>query len=250
MMLLGTVELGKIPRIVVAVDGNSLKNKLFKARELKVDLIEARIDLLETISEKSVKSFLDTIADFGFFCIATVRPIWEGGSFKKDEEERFSIFHNIVSHPAVAAVDIELRAEAILKRTITLAKANGKKVIISYHDFEKTPEKEVIEEIFKKGEKLKADIVKCAFKANSYKDVADTAAIMKNIAFPKIFMLMGDKGSISRVDGFIFGSLLTYTFIGEAVAPGQIELEELVKLLMKFYPEYKKSKSLYFKEAL
>ncbi|SNR62039.1 type I 3-dehydroquinate dehydratase [Desulfurobacterium atlanticum] len=249
-MFLGTVELGKIPRVIVAIDGVNLKDKLFKARELKADLIEARVDLLETVSKKSVKRFLDTIADFGFFCIATVRPIWEGGKFKKDEEERFAVFHNIISHPAVAAIDIELRAEAILKRTITFAKANGKKVIISYHDFEKTPDEKSIQDIFEKARNLKADIVKCAFKANSYSDVTNVSSLMNKISFPKIFMLMGEKGSISRVDGFIFGSLLTYTFIGKAVAPGQIELEELVKLLAKFYPEYRKSKHLYFKEAL
>jgi 3-dehydroquinate dehydratase-1 len=49
---------------------------------------------------------------------------------------------------------------------------------------------------------------------------------------------MGELGKFTRVVGFSFGSLLTYTFFGKPVAPGQIEAEELILLLEKLYPEY------------
>ncbi|WP_456397209.1 type I 3-dehydroquinate dehydratase [Desulfurobacterium sp.] len=241
-MQLGTVELGKIPRVILAMNDENLEEKLFKARELKIDLIEARIDLLKNLTETNIKHFLDTIGDFGFYAVATVRPVWEGGKFSKDEEERLNVIKQVAEHPVVAAIDIELRAEKIIKRVITYTKSLRKKVIVSFHDFEKTPSPEEIVNITSKAGEIGGDIVKCAFQANSIHDVSNTSCTMKTIGMPKIFMLMGDKGSISRVDGFFFGSLLTYTFFGKSVAPGQIEAENLIKLLMRFYPDYRKEK--------
>ncbi|WP_456460118.1 type I 3-dehydroquinate dehydratase [Desulfurobacterium sp.] len=241
-MLLGTVELGKIPRVILATDDKNTEEKLFKARELKIDLIEARIDLIKSIDRASIKKFLDTIGDFGFYAVATVRPVWEGGKFSGTEEERLGIIKEVAEHPIVVAVDVELRAEMIIKRVITFVKGLRKKIIISYHDFEKTPQTREIKQIVEKAKEIGGDIVKCAFKANTLKDVADTLCTMKSLDIPKIFMLMGDKGAISRVDGFYFGSLLTYTFFGKPVAPGQIEAEKLVKLLLEFYPDYRKEK--------
>ena len=46
----------------------------------------------------------------------------------------------------------------------------------------------------------------------------------------KILIAMGDYGKVSRVAGFVFGSVITYSFVGSAVAPGQIELKEMVRL--------------------
>ena len=86
-MQIGTVELGRIPRVIVALNGENLKENLEKARELKVDLIEARLDLLSEASKESFKFFLDGIADFGFYSVSTIRPVWEGGKFKGSEEE-------------------------------------------------------------------------------------------------------------------------------------------------------------------
>ncbi len=249
-MLFGTVKVGEIPRVIAAIDGENTKEKLFKARELKVDLIEARIDLLKEINEETIENFLDIIADFGFYCVATIRPIWEGGKCTLPEEKRFNLFSKLINHPSVAAIDIELRATEIIKRVVTLTSGSGKKTIISYHDFQKTPEKKSLTEIFSKAKSLSADIVKCAFKANSYRDIAAVSSTIMEIEIPKIFMLMGEKGSISRLDSFIFGSLLSYTFLDKAVAPGQIEAKELINLLIRFYPEYRKRKFLTLKGEL
>ena len=45
---------------------------------------------------------------------------------------------------------------------------------------------------------------------------------------------MGEIGKITRVAGFFFGSIMTYTFVGKSFAPGQIELNRLIEEL-KFY---------------
>ncbi len=241
-MLLGTVDLGKVPRVVLAVSDSNLKENLFKAREIKVDLIEARLDLMSSLESDYVKAFFDTIGEFGFYSILTLRPDWEGGMFKGDEEERLNLIAEFLRHPAVVAVDIELRAEAIRKRIISLSKLLNRKVIISYHDFNSTPKNDDVISMFEEMKSLGADIVKFAFAPCSENDVSRICCLLNSIDFPKVFMLMGELGKITRVAGFSFGSLLTYTFFGEAVAPGQIEAERLVDLLGEFYVDYRKEK--------
>lgn len=241
-MLLGTVELGSIPRVVLAVSGEDVKGNLFRARELKIDIVEARVDLIRSLNLESAVSLLDMIGDFGFPAILTVRPVWEGGKFEGDEEGRLSLIAELVKHPCVAAVDIELRAGKIRKRAISLSKLLGKKVIVSYHDFKATPDDEEIVRISEEMRSIGADIMKFAFTASSNREVSRAMCSFSSIDFPKVFMLMGEAGKISRVAGFTFGSLLTYTFFGEPVAPGQIEAERLVKLLSSFYPTYGREK--------
>ncbi|WP_163327576.1 type I 3-dehydroquinate dehydratase [Desulfurobacterium thermolithotrophum] len=243
-MQIGTVTLGRIPRVIVALNDVRLKENLEKARELKIDLVEARIDLLEKINEESVKLFLDTIANYGFYTVSTLRPSWEGGNFSGSETERLKLFEKIVKHPATGAVDIELRSEILLD-VKTLVKKEHKVLIVSYHDFEKTPVEEEIEEIFHKAVEVGADVVKLAFTGKEKKDVARVCCTISKFNHPKIFMVMGESGKFTRVVGFSFGSLLTYTFFGKPVAPGQIEAEKLIKLLCEFYPEFEKEKIRY-----
>ncbi len=235
-MQIGTVKLGGIPRVIVALNDTSLKDNLEKARKLKIDLIEARIDLLSKVNKESIRNFLDIIADFGFYTVSTLRPDWEGGKFNKSEQIRLELFKEIVKHPATGAVDIELRSE-ILPDIRNLVREEHKVLIVSYHNFEKTPIEKEIEEIFHRAIKSGADIVKLAFTGRRKEDAARVCCTLSKFNHPKIFMVMGEEGKFTRVTGFSFGSLLTYTFFGKPVAPGQIEAEKLVKLLCEFYPE-------------
>ena len=157
-MKFGTVELGKRPAVILVPDWSRLKEELERARELKIDLIEARVDLMEP---SRVKGNLNLIADYGFYSVLTVRPDWEGGGFKGSEEERLRLFESFVSHPAVGAVDVELRAE-ILPQVRDMVREEGKKLVVSYHDFEKTPDREEIEELFRRAVDKGADVVKLA----------------------------------------------------------------------------------------
>jgi 3-dehydroquinate dehydratase-1 len=243
-MQIGTVELGKIPRIIVAL-GQNYADGLKKARELKIDLIEARLDLLEVVNEAEIKKFLDSVADYGFYAVSTLRPSWEGGKFTGSESERLELFKLIVSHPATGAVDIELKSE-LVEEIRKLCRENGKKLIVSYHDFEKTPLEDEITEILSRALKRGADIVKVAFMGKSNEDAQRVCCVLSKFNHPKVFMVMGEEGAFTRVVGFSFGSLLTYTFFGKPVAPGQIEAERLIKLISSLYPDYKSSKERFF----
>ncbi|WP_456436448.1 type I 3-dehydroquinate dehydratase [Thermovibrio ammonificans] len=240
-MLLGTVKLGEVPRVIVALNGKNLKENLERARRLRIDLVEARLDLLEEVKPETVREFLDTVADYGFYAVTTLRPVWEGGRFEGSEEERLKLLELAVNHPATAAVDVELRSK-LTEPVRQITKEAGKKLIVSYHDFEKTPREEEIEELFKACLKKQADIVKLAFAGKTHADAARVCCTLSKFKEPKVFMVMGEAGKFTRVVGFSFGSLLTYTFFGRPVAPGQIEAEELVRLISDFYPDYAKEK--------
>jgi len=242
----GTVELGKRPVVILVPDWSSLPSELERARELRLDLIEARVDLMKP---EKVRENLDLIADYGFYSVLTVRPTWEGGRFRGSEEERLKLFKELISHPAVGAVDVELKAQ-ILPQVRELAGANGKRLIVSYHDFEKTPGKEEIRGIFKKAVSAGAEVVKTAFMGSSHADAARVCSVMAELPHPKVFMVMGEVGKFTRVVGFSFGSLLTYTFFGRPVAPGQIEAERLVELLTQFYPEYRREREKFLRGTL
>ncbi len=246
-MQIGTVELGKEPAVIAALNGENLKKNLEKARRLRIDLVEARLDLLPEITPGTIREFLDTVADFGFYAVSTLRPVWEGGEFRGEESERLKLFEVIVKHPATGAVDVELRS-SLLSEVASMAKEERKKLIVSYHDFEKTPSESEIGEILGKCREAGADIVKVAFMGKSQEDAARGCCVLSKFNHPKIFMVMGEVGSFTRVVGFSFGSLLTYTFFGKPVAPGQIEAERLIKLLSNLYPSYRKKREKFFSE--
>ncbi|SMP19044.1 3-dehydroquinate dehydratase [Desulfurobacterium pacificum] len=235
MIRIGTVELGKKPVVVLSIDGGE-EDKLDYARRLGVNLIEVRGDLVisKGVDLSGLNRVLDLIGDYGFYSVLTLRPEWEGGKLNCSEEERLQLFEKLVKHPSVGAVDVELRA-SILSDVRELAKREGKVLIVSYHDFEKTPPAEEIGGIFRRAVEAGADIVKLAFYGNSLSDVSRVCCVMNSIDYPKVFMVMGAVGKMTRVVGFHFGSLMTYTFLGKSVAPGQIPLEELKNLLEKFY---------------
>jgi len=78
-------------------------------------------------------------------------------------------------------------------------------------------------------------IPKIAVRANSMEDVARLLCIGHQEKYDKILIAMGEVGKISRIAGFVFGSVITYASLDESLAPGQIPLEETVKLRELFY---------------
>jgi len=134
-------------------------------------------------------------------------------------------------------LDIELFMEEVtIKQVIDMAHSHRIAVILSNHDFEKTPSKEEIVFRLQKAQQLGADIPKIAVMPQSVKDVLtllDATATMKEEApdQPIVTMSMGGRGAVSRMAGEIFGSAITFAAAKKASAPGQIPIEELKNIL-------------------
>ena len=137
----------------------------------------------------------------------------------------------------VDPVDVEyFRNADKIAKVIATANAKGVTVVMSNHDFDKTPAKEEIESRLIGMKKLGAHVAKLACMPQSAKDVLTLLAATEQVKSqypdePIITMSMGKLGAVSRISGEVFGSALTFGSAKKASAPGQIEVTVLQKIL-------------------
>ncbi|MCI7216994.1 MAG: type I 3-dehydroquinate dehydratase, partial [Megasphaera elsdenii] len=137
----------------------------------------------------------------------------------------------------IDAIDVEyFRDRASIKKVLTIAKEHGVTVIMSNHDFDKTPSFDEITGRLIGMKKLGADVAKLACMPNSAKDVLTLLSATEAVKSqypdePLITMSMGKLGTISRISGEIFGSALTFGSAKKASAPGQLEVTTLQQIL-------------------
>ncbi len=226
MVRIENLDLDRKPAIVAVIDDDPVENAK-AANWLGADIIELRLDLLEFTDLEETKKIINRIKDNTRLpCIATNRLHADGGKWTGSEESRISSLTDIL--PFVEGVDIELGTESELRsRVVEAAKASGVTVIISSHDFDKTPSVEDMKNMLDRAHTLGADIAKLAVMANSRQDVLDLLQITADMEKPICTIAMGEAGKHSRIVAPCYGSLLTYGVISKAIAPGQIKIHEL-----------------------
>lgn len=144
------------------------------------------------------------------------------------EEERKGLLIAAVEAGA-SYVDVEVESNDEFKDEIVRhARTGNCQVIVSFHDFEKTPDREellgVVARCFSSG----ADIAKIACKAESERDVARLLGLLDSR--DRIVVIgMGEKGSITRIVAPLLGSPFTYGALrkGKEVVDGQLDVETI-----------------------
>lgn len=235
MIKLGSIKLDGTPRIVLSLNDATPPDLIQEARQSGLDLVELRIDQYSSFDGTHILREVGRFKDCS--TIATIRTKAEGGAWNLPEPERLALFKKII--PEVNAVDIELSAETILPDVIQSAHAARKIVLISYHNFDGTPTFNELNGIMDEAKSFGADIVKIAGRATRPEDIQTLAGFtianaMKNI----VVIAMGPEGALSRVFFPALGSLLTYAYLDQPTAPGQLGYRELFELLKKFYPKF------------
>jgi 3-dehydroquinate dehydratase-1 len=232
-----------IPKICVPMVGETVSELMEEVALLKMldlDIVEWRVDFFEDLEKiDAVKTVLAEIrAILGEIpLIFTIRSAKEGGNKEVSEQYYIELNKAVAETGQVQIIDVELfSGEAVVKTLIEAAHANDVYVIISNHDFVKTPTKEEIISRLCKEQELGADILKIAVMPTNSTDVLtliDATNTMKEqfADKPMITMSMGGKGVISRLAGENFGSALTFGAAKKASAPGQIAAGELRKIL-------------------
>lgn len=221
MVRIGSLKLNKS---IVASIGKSPVESAIKARKLGADLLELRIDLMDTDAFHE----LAELKNPGLPVIITNRMKQEGGAWDGSEDERIRILNSLI--PLADAVDIELCAgerDAVVKK----AKSAGKTVIISTHDFQKTPELDVMMGIIRESFEACADIAKLAVMPQSFEDVLRLFELTLHSKKPVCTIAMGNIGRHSRIVAPIYGSVLTYGYVDKPAAPGQLRVDELKSIL-------------------
>ena len=228
-----------LPKIAVPNVGSTEKEIMDSAKKIKAakpDLMEWRIDYYAA----GIKDFntLNTTAkklrqEVGELpVLVTFRTKNEGGVCQLDEDQYLNLVEYVITNRLGDAVDIELfHDEKRIESLVTLAHNYNVIVIMSNHDFEKVPAKDVIEFRLRKMAQLGADVPKLACMPHSAADVltllAATTEMNAEISNPLITMAMGDIGKVTRVAGQVFGSSLSFGAVGQTSAPGQLSIEDL-----------------------
>ncbi len=192
-----------------------------------IDAVEFRADGFYRGDARELESILDRIKSAGLPVILTFR------NRGIDEAQRLSMISSLL--PGADAVDIELHSD-ITDEVAGLGREHSKKVIISEHDFEKTPPMKQLEIIFGACLEKGADIAKISVMPVS---PADAAALMcfcltASARHPVICVSMGKTGRFTRFYAPFFGSCLSYGCISRPAAPGMAGVRELKAELGKY----------------
>ncbi len=215
--------------IAVPLTERNFSERVREAKEKGADLVELRVDQFERRDAEYVEERVREVKEVGLGVILTVRSPEEGG---RDVRNRREIFERVA--PLCDYADIELSSRDMIISVRNAVARDGGKLIVSFHNFELTPPNWVLREVLREGHRY-GGIPKVAVRANSYEDVARLLCVGNQEKYEKILIAMGDVGSISRLAGYIFGSVITYSSLGESLAPGQLPLEDMVKLRELFY---------------
>ena len=232
-----TIGEGK-PKICVPVVETTEKI-IQQIQELQnCDLIELRIDFYENIHDlKQVHELLLQVRQqTNLPLLLTYRSLKEGGHIQLSDQEYLSLVQTACQSGCIDIVDIELESgNMLVYQLVEIAHQNHVKVLMSYHDFEKTPTVMEMKERLEKMEIMGADICKIAVMPFSYKDVIQllntTMEMSQRLTRPLVTMSMGKIGKITRIVGELVGSSITFASVGQSSAPGQLTLEDMQTLL-------------------
>jgi 3-dehydroquinate dehydratase I len=179
------------------------------------DMIELRIDAMKDPDPQGVASLIEEIAHP---LIITNRMKEEGGFYEGSETERTEILLEAAKYADY--VDIELRTEDKYRSKIIKA---SKSIIISYHNFKKTPSVPELLKIVQSELEL-GDLAKFAVMPGNLQDTLKVMEVLSQVE-NTIGIAMGELGRYTRVVAPLFGSPITYASLINESAPGQMDIE-------------------------
>jgi 3-dehydroquinate dehydratase-1/3-dehydroquinate dehydratase/shikimate dehydrogenase len=221
------------PRICVSIGRSSIDDALAIADSVasQADVLEIRLDYLQV---PAVSSFINTLQIPLLF---TNRPVWEGGEFTGDEEQRMGVLLEAVAENS-GYVDLELLAPDDSHQRMRMAlQESSTKLILSWHNFKDTPSREELVGRMAMMQDKGADIGKIITTAHGHQDVLrvlQLQEVAEQLGFPLIAFCMGRPGVVSRVATCDLGGYMTYCAVSdeEATAPGQLSVQALREIYL------------------
>lgn len=191
------------------------------------DLIELRMDYLRD-------------SELGLLLNARKRPFIitnrrkeEGGKYGCDEKRRIGILKEAIELGA-EYVDVEINSEKPLLKDL-IANRKKTRIVLSFHDFQKTPSQEELKKLFNRMARMGGDVVKIISFARSWEDNFN---ILSLIPYAKkreqeiVTFCMGERGKMSRIFAPLMGAAWTYAALskGKTSAPGQLTFWEMKEI--------------------
>jgi 3-dehydroquinate dehydratase I len=230
---------GAFPLIITPLVGRTpsdLMEELESILPKKPDMLEWRVDFFEAIADADlvmetalrIKRTAGTVP-----ILLTRRNSTEGGQpITVPESAVVAMYCRACEMRCVDLIDYELsNAPEHLRQLRDVSARNGIAMIMSYHNFELTPDIDALVGRFVEAERLGADIAKVAVMPKDPQDVltllSATHRASQAARIPLISMSMGGIGSISRMTGWLYGSAATFAVGKSSSAPGQIAVDDL-----------------------
>ncbi|MCG8286519.1 type I 3-dehydroquinate dehydratase [Acinetobacter seifertii] len=214
------------------------------ANTADADLAEFRIDLLSFASDtKQVIALGHELKKILGHkpMIATIRTKNEGGQLEISDADYGKTYQAYLKNPFMDWLDVEMfRDQKVVSEIVQKAHQKKVLVVMSNHDFQKTPSQDEIEKRLLKQDQMGADILKIAVMPKSKQDVFTlmnaTLKVSQQTTKPLLTMSMGQLGTISRVATANMGGRYSFGMIGQASAPGQIDVTKLKQILQTVQP--------------
>ena len=212
-------------RTCVAITENNPKKLaiIVKNTLKKSDFVEIRFDFLKP---KDVPDALELVKKQLGKCVCTLRPKSEGGMFTGSENERKSIIKLIaVYNPFL--LDIEFNALQKDKQFLNSMKNSRVKILVSWHDFKKTPSLINLNKKLRDMKKL-SEYVKIVTMAKTVNEAVKILSLYNDSSKIKLIAFaMGEEAKFTRILCLLMGSPFTYVSLKKAIAPGQFSLDEI-----------------------
>jgi len=185
------------------------------------DFVEIRLDAGQFTSDQVHQLF-----SLGGMTIATFRP----GRINDNNRQQLLL---AAIQSGAAMIDVETESDKNYRSAILKAAHNVNcRVIISYHNFDRTPDSKTLSTILHNCYAQGAEIAKIACQVNNKNDILDLMSLYGQPG-NKTIIGMGDMGRICRVLSLYLGAEFTFASPdeGNETAPGQISNESLQAIL-------------------
>ena len=205
------VSIGRTRHKMMVLEHQALAQRGAELVELRLDFLTHLPDLGRLLKDRPTP------------IVVTIRRAEDKGRWRASEEQRQTVLRHAIAR-GVEYVDLEMDV------ALTIRRYGKTKRIISYHNFNETPED--LSDIHARMTKLDPDIVKLATMANSPSDMIRMLQLVKNASVPTAGFCMGEFGLASRVLCGKYGSPLTYATFNKdrELAPGQLSFDEMKRI--------------------
>jgi 3-dehydroquinate dehydratase-1 len=214
-------------RVCVALPPKTVEeaDSLIKQAEAQnADLIEVRLDSL-----KNHDRIADIPACSKTPLIATNKSTEQHGNFSGSETERQKILLDAARN-GFTYVDVDLGTPNQTELIRKLREA-GAKVIVSFHDFEQTPQISKLSKVLDEEVALGAEVCKIITTARSVEDNSIPLDLISKASKKTkiVCFAMGDLGIPSRFLSPVFGAFFTFASLDEKrkTAKGQLSIKEM-----------------------
>lgn len=204
-----------------------LKKQIKRAFSYGADFVEIRFDFLMLAD---MQEALKIVKDIRKRAVFTLRSVQQKGKFTGNNGDRiFWLKQLSLSQPML--LDVELHTLHDNDELVDFFAEQKTRILVSWHDFEKTPTNDKLIDVLGQM-RIYSNYVKIATTARNVQDciqlldLYDVTTELNLISFA-----MGELGIISRILCTIYGNApFTYAALEEAVAPGQLTVQQMRKL--------------------